>query len=88
MKSNSMNNMCGIESWDHPATKAATPLGLGELNSTVTQGSSCLPTLGWWPESRWDSPMTANPVREDSPNTQHASRGFHSTLRTPHSAPA
>ena len=34
-------------------TLAATPLGL-ENFSSPTQGSSCLATLGWRMQSRWD----------------------------------
>jgi hypothetical protein len=32
----------------------ATPLGLGEIIGRVTQGSSCLATLGFGTQSRWD----------------------------------
>ena len=35
-------------------TPAATPSGLTGF-ATITQGSSCLATLGFEPESRWDS---------------------------------
>ncbi len=35
--------------------EAATPLGLGKSRFTFTQGSSFLATLGFGPESRWDS---------------------------------
>ena len=35
---------------------AATRLGVGEDFGQVTQGGSCLATLGFGPESRWDSP--------------------------------
>ena len=33
---------------------AATPLGLGKFIPRVTQGSSCLATLGWRTQSLWD----------------------------------
>jgi len=35
------------------ATSATTPLGL-KTAAPPTQGSSCLATLGWWTQSRWD----------------------------------
>src|SRR5882724_12560543 len=35
--------------------KAATPLGLEKFWATFTQGSACRATLGWRPESLWDS---------------------------------
>ena len=31
------------------------PVGVGSCFDSVTQGSSCLATLGFGPESRWDS---------------------------------
>ena len=37
-----------------PSRRAATPLGLSN-SPAATQGSSFLATLGWRPESRWDS---------------------------------
>jgi len=48
--------MCGIESSDCTPPMATTPLGLGESVFPVTQGSSCLATLGFGPESLRDSP--------------------------------
>jgi hypothetical protein len=51
--------MCGIESSDDMPPMAATPLGLGELFSSVTQGSACAATLGYAPKSLWDSTMDA-----------------------------
>jgi hypothetical protein len=35
------------------------PVGVGENLIPFTQGSSCVATLGWMPESLWDSPMDA-----------------------------
>jgi hypothetical protein len=35
------------------------PVGVGEHSIPFTQGSSCVATLGYMPESRWDSPMAA-----------------------------
>ena len=35
---------------------AATALRLEMICGTFSQGSSCLATLGFGPESRWDSP--------------------------------
>ena len=42
--------------WVAPGSspKVATPLGL-LAGGAVSQGSSCLATLGFEPESRWDS---------------------------------
>ena len=49
----------GCGTVDHGA--ATTPLGLKKLRPTATQGSSCLATLGFEPESLWDSP--ASPLK-------------------------
>ena len=35
------------------------PVGVDENLILFTQGSSCVATLGYMPESRWDSPMAA-----------------------------
>ena len=35
------------------------PVGVGEDSIPFTQGSACVATLGYMPESRWDSPMDA-----------------------------
>ena len=35
------------------------PVGVDEHLIPFTQGSSCVATLGWRPESLWDSPMAA-----------------------------
>ena len=35
------------------------PVGVGNDLISFTQGSACVATLGWMPESRWDSPMDA-----------------------------
>jgi hypothetical protein len=35
------------------------PVGVGENLIPFTQGGSCVATLGWMPESLWDSPMDA-----------------------------
>ena len=40
------------------ARRAATPLGLMTHCPMLPQGSSCLATLGFEPESRWDSPQS------------------------------
>ena len=47
-------NLNGVASFCHG--EAATPLGLFACD-TVSQGSSCLATLGLAPESRWDSEL-------------------------------
>jgi hypothetical protein len=39
------------------------PVGVDENFIPFTQGSSCVATLGYMPESRWDSPMAANCAR-------------------------
>src|SRR5882757_638721 len=39
--------------------EVATPLGLEKSGTTFTQGSSCLATLGFGPESLWDSSADA-----------------------------
>jgi hypothetical protein len=48
--------MCGIDTLDYPPPEAATPLGLGEFISRVTQVSFPLrgATLGFIAQSRWD----------------------------------
>src|SRR5437867_3022930 len=38
-----------------PRGRPATPSGLGKIYRSATQGSSCLATLGFGPESPWDS---------------------------------
>ncbi len=38
----------------------ATPLGLCGGGAHTTQGSACGATLGYYPESRWDSQKRAN----------------------------
>jgi hypothetical protein len=50
-----------------------TPLGL-KFPIQVSQGSSCLATLGSGPESLWDSLMAAISARTSSRITHHASR--------------
>jgi hypothetical protein len=35
----------------------ATPLGLERIAGGITQGSSCLATLGWMPKRRWRWPL-------------------------------
>jgi hypothetical protein len=45
---------------------AATPLGLSDFGH-VSQGSSCLATLGFEPESLWDSPLTFPQGTEANP---------------------
>ncbi|MFO1487212.1 MAG: hypothetical protein U1F65_01925 [Verrucomicrobiota bacterium] len=35
------------------------PVGVGKNLIPFTQGSSCVATLGWRPESLWDSPIDA-----------------------------
>ena len=62
------------------------PVGVGDDYIPFTQGSSYVATLGYLPESRWDSPMDANTVCADSRITHHASRGLHSIFHTPHFA--
>ena len=42
------------------------PVGVGDAFIPFTQGSSCAATLGYMPESRWDSLMAANFARADS----------------------
>jgi hypothetical protein len=42
---------------------AATPLGLKKISPTFTQGSSCLATLGFEPESLWDSSAVIVKIR-------------------------
>ena len=42
------------------------PVGVDPNLDSFTQGSSYVATLGWRPESRWDSRQAANPVRADS----------------------
>jgi hypothetical protein len=55
---------------------AATPLGL-LIYGPVSQGSSCLATLGFKPESRWDSKpafpkaLGSDLIRARSPKTQN-----------------
>ena len=46
-----INNPNGVAS--SPSQDATTPLGLKTI-PTQTQGSSCLATLGWETQSRWD----------------------------------
>jgi hypothetical protein len=41
------------------------PAGVDENLIPFTQGSSCVATLGYMPESRWDSPMAANCARAE-----------------------
>ena len=43
--------------------RGRNPFRVGEVWFTVSQGSSCLATLGWMTESRWDS-------RTDAPRTR------------------
>jgi hypothetical protein len=69
------------------------PVGVALDLDRFTQGSSFLATLGWMTQSLWDWPnrlkaelQAGFAVRCGSRNTQHASRFFHSALRTPHSA--
>ena len=38
------------------APRGYNPFRVGDLCGTASQGSSCLATLGWMMESRWDSP--------------------------------
>ena len=33
------------------------PFRVQDVPFTVSQGSRCAPTLGWWTESRWDSQL-------------------------------
>ena len=42
------------------------PVGVDGNLIPFTQGSSCVATLGWRPESRWDSRMDAKSIRADS----------------------
>jgi len=42
------------------------PVGVGDDFIPFTQGSSCVATLGYMPESRWDSLMAANFARAGS----------------------
>jgi hypothetical protein len=56
------------------------PVGVGANLNSFTQGSSCVATLDWRPESLWDSRMDANTVAVGSRRTQHAARGFHSAI--------
>jgi len=42
------------------------PVGVDEDLIPFTQGSSCVATLGWMPESRWDSMMAPDFVRAKS----------------------
>ncbi len=42
------------------------PVGVGDDLIPFNQGSSCVATLGWTPESRWDSPFAANSTRTNS----------------------
>jgi hypothetical protein len=41
------------------------PVGVGENLIPFTQGSSCIATLGYMPESRWDSLLAANSARAE-----------------------
>ncbi len=51
-----------------------TPLGLKKFWMTFTQGSSCLATLGFEPESLWDSSAAAFCFWRD--NTRNNFFGF------------
>ena len=42
------------------------PVGVDDDFIPFTQGSSCVATLGYMPEFRWDSPMAAFSARVDS----------------------
>ena len=46
-----------------PSPRAATPVGLSPIGR-LSQGSSFLATLGWRPESRWDSLLEREPALE------------------------
>ncbi len=42
------------------------PVGVGDDLIPFTQGSACVATLGYLPESRWDSQMVEGSARSDS----------------------
>ena len=42
------------------ATNRRNPVGVEGILTPVSQGSSCLATLGFEPESRWDSATNTN----------------------------
>ena len=44
--------------------RGRNPFRVGEVWFTVSQGSSCLATLGWRTESRWDSRTDAPQARD------------------------
>jgi hypothetical protein len=43
-----------------PRGNCHNPIGVDDNLISFAQGSACVATLGWMPESRWDSPMNAN----------------------------
>ena len=44
--------------------RGCNPFRVGDVWLTVSQGSSCLATLGWRTESRWDSRTDAPQARD------------------------
>ena len=50
--------------WQTGHARGRNPFRVEDVCFTVSQGSSCLATLGWMMESRWDSRTDAPPVRD------------------------
>ena len=55
------------------------PVGVDHRQAPITQGSSCLATLGWRTESRWDWPMAGRGRWGFSPNAPKRTKATQGT---------